>query len=247
MSVKNDTLRPVSVLIISEANAVRESLRSHLKQFGCEVLTADDAEIGIERALVHIPDAILVSQASGGVDTIEVCHEILRKAERAREPVIVLIPPGCDIDTEGVTLAEDSRLIDLTQLAKAITRLAGSTSEFRNTNDRIVTQGLFLDRQAFRASVDGRELQLTVTEFNMLWQLARNPGTVLSRSDLCDECRGQEGSRCRSVDVHVRSLRVKLEDKADLLETVRGLGYRIRQPPSKSTVHSALVNQSPLS
>ena len=191
-------------------------------------------DLGIERAVVHLPDAILVSQAFSGGDTVEVCRTILRKAERTREPVIVLIPPGSDIDTGGSELTEDTRLIDLTQFARAVGALARATSSFRDTNDRIVIQGLFLDRQAFRASVDGRELQLTLTEFNMLWQLARNAGAVLSRHDLCSDCRDQTETRCRSVDVHVRSLRVKLEAKADILETVRGLGYRIRQPPPDS-------------
>lgn len=231
MRIRDETLRPVSVLIISQADETRDVLQARLRQSGCDVLTAEDAEVGVERALVHLPDAILVSQKTGGADTMEVCRNILSKAETAQEPVIVLIPPGCDIDaTQGVD--QGTRLIDVSQFAQAISRLACATSDFRDTSDRLMTNGLFLDRKAFRASIDGREIKLTLTEFNMLWRLARNSGSVISRKELCDECRDSKTeSRCRSVDVHVRSLRVKLDEKADLLETVRGLGYRVRSEP----------------
>ena len=231
MRIRDETLRPVSVLIISQADETRDVLQARLKQSGCDVLTAKDAEVGVERGLVHLPDAILVSQKSGGADTMEVCRNILSNAETAQEPVIVLIPPGCDIDaTQGVD--QGTRLIDVSQFAQAISRLACATSDFRDTSDRLMTNGLFLDRKAFRASIDGREIKLTLTEFKMLWRLARNSGSVISRKELCDECRDSETeSRCRSVDVHVRSLRVKLDEKADLLETVRGLGYRVRSEP----------------
>ena len=231
MRIRDETLRPVSVLIISQADETRDVLQARLRQSGCDVLTAEDAEVGVERALVHLPDAILVSQKTGGADTMEVCRNILSKAETAQEPVIVLIPPGCDIDaTQGVD--QGTRLIDVSQFAQAISRLACATSDFRDTSDRLMTNGLFLDRKAFRASIDGREIKLTLTEFKMLWRLARNSGSVISRKELCDECRDSKTeSRCRSVDVHVRSLRVKLDEKADLLETVRGLGYRVRSEP----------------
>lgn len=232
MRIRDETLRPVSVLIISQADATRDVLQARLKQSGCDVITAEDAEVGVERALVHLPDAILVSQESGGADAMEVCREILSHAETAQEPVIVLIPPGCDIDATQCEVDKNTRLIDVAQFAKAVSRLACATSDFRDTSDRLMSNGLFLDRKAFRASIDGREIQLTLTEFNMLWQLARNSGSVISRKELCDECRDSETeSRCRSVDVHVRSLRVKLDEKADLLETVRGIGYRMRPEP----------------
>ena len=231
MRFRDETLRPVSVLIISKADETRDVLQARLKQSGCDVLTAEDAEVGVERALVHLPDAILVSQKTGGAETMEVCRNILSNAETAQEPVIVLIPPGCDIDaTQGVD--QGTRLIDVSQFAQAISRLACATSDFRDTRDRLMTNGLFLDRKAFRASIDGREIKLTLTEFNILWRLARNSGSVISRKELCDECRDSKTeSRCRSVDVHVRSLRVKLDAKADLLETVRGLRYRVRSEP----------------
>jgi len=231
MRIRDEKLRPVSVLIISQADETRDVLQARLKQSGCDVLTAVDAEVGVERALVHLPDAILVSQKTGGAETMEVCRNILSNAETAQEPVIVLIPPGCDIDaTQGVD--QGTRLIDVSQFAQAISRLACATSDFRDTSDRLMTNGLFLDRKAFRASIDGREIKLTLTEFNILWRLARNSGSVISRKELCDECRDSKTeSRCRSVDVHVRSLRVKLDAKADLLETVRGLGYRVRSEP----------------
>lgn len=228
MRIWEDRSRPVSVLIIADADPVRDVLESRLQQFGCEVLTCQNAELGIERAVVHLPDAILVCPNLVDVDSIEVCQQIRNQVENSREPVIVVIPRGVDVEATNRNAGAADRPIDLTQFAKAISILASSTSGSRGANDRLATQGLLLDRKAFRADIDGRELQLTVMEFRILWQLAQNWGDVLSRQELCPDCRNQASEpRCRSIDVHVRSLRIKLGEKCYLLETVRGIGYRM--------------------
>ena len=88
--------------------------------------------------------------------------------------------------------------------------------------------GIEIDRIGHGASVDGRELTLTLTEFKMLWTLASQPGRVFSRQELLDISRGDDANALeRTIDVHVRSLRKKLGGKSELINTVRGVGYRM--------------------
>ncbi|MGB0740761.1 MAG: winged helix-turn-helix domain-containing protein, partial [Planctomycetaceae bacterium] len=91
--------------------------------------------------------------------------------------------------------------------------------------------GLQIDRENFRFEVDGVEHELTPTEFRMLWTLMAQPGRPFSRSELMETARGDDANALeRTIDVHIRSLRRKLGSKANLIETVRGVGYRIARP-----------------
>ncbi|HSG70965.1 MAG TPA: winged helix-turn-helix domain-containing protein, partial [Planctomycetaceae bacterium] len=79
------------------------------------------------------------------------------------------------------------------------------------------------------AKINGKELQLTPTEFQILWTLVRQPGRPFSRNELLDRCRGQDANALeRTIDVHIRSLRSKLGQLSKLIETVRGIGYRFQ-------------------
>jgi two-component system phosphate regulon response regulator PhoB len=95
--------------------------------------------------------------------------------------------------------------------------------------DRVTVQGLEIDRVNHQVKVNGNELLLTPTEFRLLWVLARQPGRPFSRHELMDSSRGEDANALeRTIDVHIRSLRQKLDEQADLIETVRGVGYRFR-------------------
>jgi two-component system phosphate regulon response regulator PhoB len=88
---------------------------------------------------------------------------------------------------------------------------------------------LEIDRINHVVRLDGTELQLTPTEFRLLWTIARQPGRPFSRHELMDICRGEDANALeRTIDVHIRSLRQKLGDRAEMVETVRGVGYRFR-------------------
>ena len=87
-----------------------------------------------------------------------------------------------------------------------------------------------MDRQRQRATLDGETLDVTPTEFRMLWALIENPGFVLTRDELMEAGRGQEvGTHGRTIDAHIRSIRKKLGKRSDLVETVRGYGYRLSE------------------
>ena len=221
-------MRPVSVQIIAEADSSRDALEATLRQHGCDVLVSDDAALGIERAVIHLPNVVLISPHLPAGGSLAAFEQIPQRVDASHEPVIVMIPVGRRIQTCDEP-GEPTRPFDVGRFAHAVTQLGNSTSASVSVCDQLTLQGLQLDRKAFRAAIDGRELRLTVTEFNVLWLLASNTGAVLTRRELCDECREDPSDPpCRSIDVHVRSLRLKLGERSDLVETVRGVGYRMR-------------------
>jgi two-component system phosphate regulon response regulator PhoB len=92
-------------------------------------------------------------------------------------------------------------------------------------------RGVTIDRQRHRAWVDGGEVSLTPTEFRLLEVLLRQPGRAFTRHELMDSAIGEDAIVLeRTIDVHIKSLRRKLGDAGDFIETVRGIGYRFREP-----------------
>jgi two-component system phosphate regulon response regulator PhoB len=95
----------------------------------------------------------------------------------------------------------------------------------------VSSQGVIVDRRRYRATVDGQPLPLTRNEFRLLDALIRQPGRVFQRSELIDAALGEDTVVMqRTIDVHIRALRRKLAERAELIETVRGVGYRFRDP-----------------
>ena len=90
--------------------------------------------------------------------------------------------------------------------------------------------GVEIDKASFEVRVDDKELELTRTEFRLLWTLMRQPGRSFSRLELMDSSRGMDANALeRTIDVHVRALRKKMGEPGDLIETVRGIGYRFKR------------------
>lgn len=124
------------------------------------------------------------------------------------------------------------RVKPLIERIKALLRRRNAPAE---AGDKVSIEGIEIDRTNHIVIRDGSELQLTPTEFRLLWTLARQPGRTFTRNELLDCCRGEDANSMeRTIDVHVRALRRKLGDDADLIETVRGVGYRCR-PSGKRT------------
>ena len=223
------------ILIIAEESPLLDALESGLQRAGCGVITAHSVELAVQRAAVYLPEVIVVGADVAGDERAALCNQIASRIESANAPVFVLAPDADDVEAIADLRSAHGRLVDLNRFTQGLAALASSTNERQMTASHVHVQGLHMDLEAFRASVAGRELQLTLTEFNILWRLARSGGAVLTRQKLCDECADDDDDdrQCRSVDVHVRSLRKKLDDHAWLIETVRGVGYRISDRPSR--------------
>ncbi len=227
------TTRRLRVLVIEDERDLVEGLVYNLTREGYDTVASHDGQEGLRKAQTLLPDLILLDIMLPGLSGTEVLRE-LRAGERTRDiPVIILTARSEETDqVVGFSLGADDYVTKpfsprvLMQRIKALQRRREGGSE---VVDVIEYLGVRIDRVRHRAYAGDSELDLTPTEFRLLECLLRQPGRAFSRHQLMDAAIG-EGAIVleRTIDVHVKTLRKKL-GSADLIETVRGVGYRFRE------------------
>jgi len=220
------------VLLIEDERDLVEGLVYNLQREGYETFVAYDGQEGLRKAQTLLPDLVLLDIMLPGLSGTDVLKQ-LRAGERTRDiPVIILSARAEEMDqVEGFSLGADDYVAKpfspkvLMQKIKALRRRLEGGSD---PGEVIEYLGVRIDRVRHRAYADGVELELTPTEFRLLECLLRQPGRAFTRHQLMDAA--LEGSIVleRTIDVHVKTLRRKL-GSADLIETVRGIGYRFRE------------------
>jgi two-component system phosphate regulon response regulator PhoB len=220
-------------LIIEDERPLTKVLAYNLEREGYEPILAHDGQEGLRKAQTLLPDLIILDLMLPVLNGLEVCRE-LRAGERTRDiPIIMLTARAEETDQiVGFSMGADDYVTKpfsvkvLMQRIKALQRRVEGTSD---SADVIEHLGVRIDRVRHRATFEGNELQLTPTEFRLLECLVRQPGRAFTRHHLMDAAIG-EGAIVleRTIDVHIKTLRRKLGD-GDLIETVRGIGYRFRE------------------
>ena len=221
------------VLIIEDERALIEVLTYNLQREGYDTIVAHDGQEGLRKAQTVLPDLIILDLMLPILGGLDVCRE-LRAGERTRDiPIIILTAKDEESDQlVGFSMGADDYVTKpfsmkvLLQRIKAVQRRVDGPPE---STDVVEHLGVRVDRVRHKASVKNSELDLTPTEFRLLECLLRQPGRAFSRHQLMDAAIG-EGAIVleRTIDVHIKTLRRKLGD-ADLIETVRGVGYRFRE------------------
>jgi len=223
------------ILIVEDDRSLADVVSYNLKQAGYEVLTAYDGQDGLIQAQLKTPDLIVLDVMLPVLDGFEVCRR-LRADATTRDILVLMLTAKSEESDEliGFTLGADDYVTKpfsvkvLLERIKALQRRRLNTNE---TEDIVSVEGVTVDRRRYRATADDRPLQLTRNEFRLLDALIRQPGRVFQRSELIDAALGEDTVVLqRTIDVHIRALRHKLGDKADVIETVRGVGYRFREP-----------------
>jgi two-component system phosphate regulon response regulator PhoB len=210
--------------------ALLESLRAA----GCDVHAAANNVAGLERINTLRPDVVLLPQSLPDEDPLELCRAI-RLHTRDTQPVFVLTPPPTNQPSEEAEAASDrsSRQTAIpaeTSVATFFRAVADCRIHGREPDDLVLCDGLTMDLPRHRAIVDGKDVGLTPTEFRLLWTLASKPGRVFTRQQLTQaSCGGGSRTRVRTIDAHVKSIRQKLDQRAYLVETVHGVGYRFHE------------------
>ena len=222
------------LLIIEDERALTDVLTYNFQREGYDTVVAHDGQEGLRKAQTLLPDLVILDLMLPVVNGLEVCRE-LRSGERTRElPIVMLTAKAEETDqVVGFSLGADDYVTKpfsvkvLIQRVKALLRrrLDGGAEP----GDVVEYLGVRIDRLRHRAYVKGKELDLTPTEFRLLECLLRQPGRAFSRPQLLDAAIG-EGAVVleRTIDVHIKTLRRKL-GKPDMIETVRGVGYRFRE------------------
>jgi two-component system phosphate regulon response regulator PhoB len=223
------------ILVIEDERALTDVLAYNLHREGYEVAVAHDGRDGLRKAQTILPDLVILDLMLPVMDGLEVCRE-LRAGERTRAvPVLVLTAKAEETDqVVGFSLGADDYVTKpfsvkvLVQRVKALLRRVEGPPEAAEAGETVEHSGVRVDRTRHKVSVEGQEVSLTRTEFRLLECLVRQPGRVFTRPQLMDAAMS-DGTVVleRTIDVHVKSLRRKL-GKPDLIETVRGVGYRFR-------------------
>src|SRR5947209_4146529 len=223
----------MKILIIEDERALTDVLSYNLQRDGYETIVAHDGQEGLRKAQTMLPDLILLDLMLPLLSGIDVCRE-LRAGERTREiPIIILTAKAEEMDQlVGFSMGADDYVTKpfsvkvLLQRVKALQRRREGAQE---ASDVVEHLGVRLDRVRHRVQAEGKDIELTPTEFRLLECLLRQPGRAFTRGQLLDAAIGDGAIVLeRTIDVHVKTLRRKL-GSSDLIETVRGVGYRFRE------------------
>jgi two-component system phosphate regulon response regulator PhoB len=221
------------VLIIEDEQSLSDVLKYNMEKEGFDVDVAADGQEGLRRAQAILPDLVILDLMLPQIEGYEVCRQLRSDPKTQSTRILMLTARGDEVDEiVGFSMGADDyvtkpfKIKPLIHRVKALLR-RGHSAE--GGADHIALHGLEIDRVRYTARADGQDLHLTPTEFRLLWTLLRNPGRPFSRNELMDRCRGEDANALeRTIDVHVRSLRQKLGPRGELIETVRGVGYRFR-------------------
>ncbi len=221
-----------TILLIEDEATVRETLALNLRAEGYDVLTAADGMTGLDLARDETPDLIIMDLMLPKLDGLSVCR-IVRKDSDV--PIIMLTARGTEMDRiTGLETGADDYVVKPFSLGELMARvranLRRSRADHRAQATRLNAGELVLDLLGRRASLGPIELKLTQREFNLLAELMRNQGAVLSRDLLLNRVWGFDYvGDSHTVDVHIRWLREKIESDPSSprrITTVRGVGYR---------------------
>ena len=223
------------ILTIEDDGDIRELIRYNLEKEGYTVLQAENGEDGLKLAREDAPNLILLDLMLPGIDGLETCRRIKQDPSIASIPVIMLTAKGEDSDVvTGLEVGADDYLpkpfspkVLIARIRSVMRRVRASVSG--PSEERIKIHDVIIDVSRHEVTVGSENIELSATEFAILEFLARNPGWVYSRTKIIDSVKGKDYPVTeRSVDVQILGLRKKLGHHGELIETVRGVGYRFK-------------------
>ncbi len=223
------------ILIVEDDASLAEVLDYNLTQEGYETQVAADGQQGLREIRLRCPDLVILDLMLPMIEGLEVCR--LLRADPATSGVLVLMLTARAEESDqlvGFTVGADdyvTKPFSVKVLLQRINALLRRKQQGSADRDVLVSQGIMIDRRRHRATAGDRALELTPSEFGLLTALVRQPGRAFTRAELIDVALGDDALVLeRTIDVHIRALRKKLGAYADLIQTVRGIGYRMRDP-----------------
>jgi two-component system, OmpR family, response regulator MprA len=224
----------VRILVVDDDRAVRDALRRALSLAGYEVTPAEDGERALEQIAHSVPDAVVLDIGLPGLDGLEVCRRVRMLGNRV--PILMLTARDAVADRiDGLDVGADDYMIkpfdvgELQARVRALLRRANPQS-----GDQVLSfAGVTLDADRHGARVGKEFVELTRTEYQLLELLMLNPRRVLPHSLIYDRVWGYDfGPTSNALRVYVGYLRRKLEEAGapNLIHTVRGVGYALREP-----------------
>ncbi len=223
------------ILTIEDEPDIRDILIYNLSKAGYNAKGVASGEDGISIALTNPPRLILLDIMLPGMSGIECCKRIRLSSSLGKIPIIILTAKGTDHEiTDGLNAGADDYIVKpfnvsvLIARIKAVLRRVHSESSFDNINaDSITRRGIEIFPVKREVVVEGKPVRFTFSEFEVLRLMLARPGRVFTRSQIINSIRGHDYPVSdRSIDVIITSIRKKLGNEGDSIETLRGVGYR---------------------
>ncbi|QDV58237.1 response regulator [Rosistilla oblonga] len=226
----------IKVLVVEDDLSVAEVLVYNLKKEGFEVSRALDGRDALNQARLKLPDLVILDVMLPSLNGLEVCRTLRASEDTKNISILMLTAKSEDSDQiAGFSIGADDYVCKpfsvavLLQRVKALLRRREQAAAIKN-QDIVSYKSVSVDRRRYKAAVGEEPLDLTRSEFRLLDTLIRQPGRVFDRAELIDAALGEDTMVLeRTIDVHIRALRKKLGSYADVIETVRGVGYRFSE------------------
>lgn len=227
-----------TVLVVDDEESILELVELHLRKEGLLVLKATSGEEALTLMRSHPVDLVVLDLMLPGISGLEVCRRMKTYEATTSIPILMLSARSEETDiVVGLEIGADDYVTKpflpkvLVARVRALLRRSRQDST-QVTPDILTYDGLIIDQPRHRVTLDGEPLELTVTEFSLLRLFVSHPGWVFTRNQIISKTKGDDYPVTdRSVDVQVVGLRRKLGRLGECIETVRGIGYKIREVP----------------
>ena len=228
------------IMIVEDEESIQELIKYNLQREGYLVpVCCENGESALESAVTYKPDLILLDLMLPGVDGLTVCKNLKADPVTNHIPVIMLTAKSEESDVViCLELGADDYITKpfspkiLTARIRAVLRRIAALEEVPEDEKELSRGPLHMNSARRSVTLNGQELDLTCSEFNILYHLAKRPGWVFTRNQIVNAIRGDDYPVTeRAIDVQIVGLRRKMGAFGELIETVRGIGYRFSQEP----------------
>jgi len=223
------------ILVVEDEEDILELLRYNLNKEGYPVTGVLSGEEGLRAARSQLPDLIVLDLMLPGIDGLTVCRELKQDAQTREIPIIILTAKGEEADiVAGLELGADDYVTKPFSPRVLLARLRAVLRRRRlepaAESETLALHGMTIHPGRHEVLVQGQPVELTSTEFRLLSFLARRPGWVFTRGQIVQGVQGEDYAVSeRAVDVQIVGLRKKLGTAGQFIETVRGVGYRLKE------------------
>ncbi|MCD6269404.1 MAG: response regulator [Deltaproteobacteria bacterium] len=224
-----------TIVVVEDEADIREVLIYNLEREGYQVFGEADGIKGLKMIQKMIPDLVLLDLMLPGLDGLQICKHLKDNSTTHQIPIVMVSARSSESDIVlGLELGADDYVTKPFSPRELLARVRAVLRRRTNSLDELAglcinCEGVSIDARRHEVLVDGIVVNLTATEFKLIHYLAQHPGWVFTRDQLMGKVMGQDNFIIdRNIDVHIQAVRKKLGSHRDLIETIRGIGYRFK-------------------
>ncbi len=224
-----------TIVVVEDEVDIREVLIYNLEREGYQVFGAADGVKGLKMIQEKLPDLVLLDLMLPGLDGLQICKHLKDNSATLQIPIVMVSARSEESDIVlGLELGADDYVTKPFSPRELLARVRAVLRRRMNSSDELAglcinCEGVIIDARRYEVLVDGVAVNLTATEFKLIYFLAQHPGWVFTRDQLMGKVMGEDNFIIdRNIDVHIQAVRKKLGSHRDLIETIRGIGYRFK-------------------